>query len=302
MNRLFAMLATLALLSVAASVRATTADHWTLCNSCSTQTQFQNAAVEWVGNRIGTFEVLVGNINSSKVYRISVTTTAYPSNPASSDPPVRFRSSLGHGVLLLPTPPTKVVVRGTAVPSAYATVNYSAPEPSEVEAQFAAVVVLFGKQPLIAPGPKMHGFDSFLGREPAAVCPATAAAMDGMSPGWRAGAISPPSLVQLISLLGYFYGRGPRVHVIFHNGDVASFQPHPTDNNACAYVQDTAKDKDGVAIEESGGVGNPSGGAVTVVPHPGSGQVHYGSGSYWMVCSFQGEVLLECYVTWVPPA
>lgn len=301
MNRPFAAFTAIALLVGASAVHATTAEEWALCNSCTTQTQFENAAIAWVGNRIGTYEVEVGNINTSKVYRVSVTTTTYPSNPAGHTPDV-FEAPSGHQVLMLTADPPPAAVTGDVSPSAYATVNHAIQESQAVQDQFAAVVLMFGKQPMIAPGPKQFGFESFAFRENAAVCRVAGAAMTSAHPGWQAGQISPPSLGKLFTLLRYHYGRGPRVHVIFNNGDVASFQLHPMIETSCQYVDGTAKDRDGADINEPGGVSNSGSPGVTVVSHPGTGRVQYGmgSGSYWMVCAFRGEVLWECYVEWVP--
>lgn len=300
MDRALATIALLVLIVFAGPLKATTVEDWALCNNCTTQAQFEAAAVAWVGNRMGTFEVEVGNIYTSKVYRVSVTTNPYPSNPAGEDPGEGFELQSGHQVVELPSAPPSLVVSGDAIPSSYATINHTMEEPHEVQDQFHGVVVLFGKQPLIAPGPKIPGLGSFGTRWDTSVCNVVNNALTAMNPAWQAGQISPPSLGKLFGALTYFFGRGPTAHVVFNNGDVASFQANPLSPSACRYLDGTAQDRDGNPLSEEGGIPGNSGGGVTVVPHPGSGQVHYGSGSYWMVCSFQGDVLLECYVQYVP--
>ncbi|TMN24188.1 hypothetical protein [Pseudoxanthomonas sp. X-1] len=282
-----------------AAARATTVESWALCNNCSTQTQFENAAVAWVGNRLGTFEVEIGNVNTSKVYRVSVTNNQYPSNPTGTDEGVSVQNVEGYIVLGVPVETPKAVVDGDSTPSAYATVNYSMQEPQAVQDQFAAVVMTHGKQPIIAPGPKNAGFDSFAERLQPAVCALGNNAMGALNPAWQAGEIGPASMGNLMSVLAYYFGRGPTVHVVFNNGDVASFQLNPLVTSGCRYLEGTAKDRDGNPLQEANGIPNNNGG-VTVTPHPGSNQVSYTTGSHWLVCSFVGGELIGCYVEFVP--
>jgi len=264
---------------------------WVFCNNCSTVNQFESAAVGAM-DRTGYIEFEVANMNSGVVWRVAVTGTRLPGVPTGTDP-----------VGVMSQGPAEKFTSADQLPDAvptgpvYVNIDWSFPESDAVNDAFRRIVAIFKKDPLWVSAPDgSNGFSSFYGRDPEAVNTLVFETYTQNNPSWQASEI--PSLSEgLVNALKSHFGRGPTVCVAFENGDAACFQLNPMDpKNAIVYIDGSAKDINGNALHEPGGVGGGSGVSTVVRLESGNIARFTTAGSaHYIVCGYVGGKLVNCY-------
>jgi hypothetical protein len=226
-----------------------------LCNGCQTQQDFNSYTASSIGSTYGTFEYLTINPNSVVIYDVTVEATFEEGR----------RRVLATSTL--------------AGPDAAAAFNfwwpYFGPQAAKGLAQLVAE----------APPSGGEGVDSFGASTQEAVCTAFTG-----TPGYV-------KMHQEMNQGGFWStleraftqlrGRGPTGVFIFANGDVATYEIYPDDPgiSACKYVKGSARDAQGLYINDRGLGGNGSSNGSNYV-RPGNGQFFVLTQSYTIACSY----------------
>lgn len=298
----------LALLICAAATEtasATAPNTWILCDTCQSKPDFNNAALIWYGNRTYRTAVEVGNPITGVLYTVHIEYNnggdpvgwEGDDTVADSPPSVEIFQLPNGGRIVASTDESKEGINAfppTGYPYVSSSFHDTANEPDFIDA------VASVKVGVLLPADEDHipagtpGFDSFVGFLPEWVCPKLHDAMTEAHPGWGSSSRS------LISALKAWAGHGPSGGVVFRNGDTASFQLNPTQPSACVYKKDSARDRDNNPIPDDGmtSVGG-GGGDISVDPNHNGNPVLTGYTSahdHWLICSFQGNTLLGCYI------
>jgi hypothetical protein len=268
---------------------------WTMCDTCTTNAQFEGAALGAVGNSLGEHTVWVGNTVRGEVHEVGLYVLG--------DGDIR---RLEPGDARLDTLVSGVDSQST---QSQISVMWDVRQNAVTETHFRNLVSVVKREvndlgsPFVLPVDP--AFASFLGRDNAAL-----AAIMWSEWGYRAYTTRPQdNLVNevFVGALTYFTNK-LRIEkcVIFNNGDMACFYINKTEFAAPDYINKTAITRGNVPIGPNGGRGGLYG--VTPTGENGSlyGPIRYApTGSFWQFCSWLGNAtdgwrLLGCYVTWVP--
>jgi hypothetical protein len=225
-----------------------------LCNGCRTQQQFNSFAATSIGTRYGTFEYLVVNPSSAVIYDVTVEAT----------------SEEGHRRVI----------------------SYSTAGTGDMSQAFEFWWPYFGESNAKAlaqisatpPANAGDGMSSFGASDQGEVCTAFTG-----SPGFVKLEVEMNKNVGRLffRLLKQLFGYGPTGVFIFSNGDVATYRIYP-DNpgvGACAYVKGSARNAQGLFINDRGLGGNGSSNGSDYV-RGGNGQFTVLTQSYTIACTY----------------
>lgn len=274
-------------------------EEWAFCDSCSTQADFSGAARSWLGSRIGTYELMIGNTQSGTLYHVSITASNGPIVPNRLRSPAPSAS----GAVVAQLLPAKERLSVKPATGAAATktashtyINWALRQSAQTEAQFRDVLFLAKSEIIVAVDPgtaaSNPGFAGFTGGSNEVISPYLWTRMSEQRPGWQTGGINGGAMSMLWQSLKSLFGKGPKACLVFGDGDVACYQLNMLDKNAALYLEGTAYDRAGNPISPSGGGGD----GVGITPQ-GNTSVRYGpSRGGWLICSFVSGRLSHCYI------
>lgn len=289
-----------------ADVRPAEAQEWIICSNCTTDSQFQAAALARTPNRTGEYSYAVGNPNTGVMKYAYVFRTLPGEIPRSVTEPKTTMLSLelqaqGSVGFITNEEPAVTVSEdpkelANLIQAFGGSENAFVYDASAADQQQFGAIVNVSRNSVLVTAPNGYGFESFHGAQMEMVSPFLYSAMAaGANPAWQAAEI--PSLWKgLFNALKSLHGKGPTACIIYNNGDSACYQMNILDKNAALYITDSAKDADGNLIPTAGGIG--SGGGLNVGPNlPSLGFITWSRGSSaYLICSYVGGKLHSCYV------
>lgn len=310
MRKLMALMFSLSALIPAAAV----AEDVMLCDTCSADWQYEQAAIGYVEGRgiPGNHMILVVNDVSEDARWIGVSYSPGGGVPASSGDPS------GH---IIPAPsastsegPTElsdnetlmfVVPRSDngkstddylryleeAIANNSSTAFSIPPTAQELDEITAALHA--GRNDYYVVFPVTGMFDTFATRESAAV---GLAIYQRLNITLALQSLPRRALRALINLVAGKHGRTAMVCGVFNNGDSACFEPIANAPSGDSYIPGTARDVNGNSLD---GGGN----GMAVAPEWNNGVIRYGFpgssgsiGELWLFCAWDGNVLVSCWI------
>lgn len=285
------------------SFHAMAEDTVTICDSCTTAIQFQNAARSAVSGARLNSEVLVVNPVTEQAIWVSVLPRTGGVN--------RISEASGNEVLpgeLAALSPDDGIIRGTVelervgapAASGYDFINRELTEGEKQEV--GDVIKLSGKdQIIILPQDNGQGFyESYSGSINEGAKLYVFSRINSSYGGILATALASRIRQLLVSRLRTWFGKPARVCSIYNNGDSVCWEIDLVCPSCNSSIRGTAKDANGNVLPPTGG-GITQGDGLTVIP--GNGMVHYGpagaigsKSEVWLFCGYVNGRILSCYL------
>lgn len=275
-----------------------------ICDTCVTPGDFSAAGIAWYRSvNSGVYQVAIGNPTTGVIYNMTVGKQGGTVPNVAQQAKAYAAASKSTVITGNPTPN---IIRASDLIEAQAaggTITATGlSEDTASEDSFRTLIYAYKNNVLFNVSTNdMHtnstAFGSFSGgqSEPLTICAKVWGAETAGNPKW-------PSLMESVAgawntAVKSYFGRGIMASIVFGNGDVATYQINPLDEDACVYVKGSAKNVNGQALADATpNIGGGDTGSVNMRPINSGGDASYSIGELWLVCSFQGGQLLGCYI------